>query len=121
MTIPQGIVQRRVQRTYEVALLELGTGEVKATERVNLSYVLDGDSNALNLDGDIVEAVSAAAHVEAARRLEKLAKMGETHVTPEQMEALDWDVTGPVRQRFVEVPCDETGRPIPRRKQKEGQ
>lgn len=99
-------VQDRIMRTYEVHL-------DGATETVNLSYELNDRLDAVDSDGRVVPAASIAASIEVMKRLRKLAAVGRTSVTGEQIETADWDVRM-VRSCFVRVPVDESGRPIAR-------
>jgi hypothetical protein len=110
-------VQRRVMRTYEVALVRHGETQPCAADVVNLSYELDAEGNALSLDGRTVEPYSITARIELAKRLRKLAETGDTEATTDQLD--DEELVPQVRlvaSRMVAVPVNpETGRPIPRR------
>lgn len=104
-------VQARIMRTYEVTLSN-DTG-VLAVETVNLSYELNDELDAVDRHGTIVEAVSQAASIEVMKRLRKLAERCQTDVSTEQVDSAKPDIRM-ARSRFVHVPLDESGQPIPR-------
>jgi hypothetical protein len=106
--------QSRIMRTYEVTLIDPDapiTGSV--TELVNLSYELDDAMNAVDRDGEVVDARSIRAKIEVMKRLRKLAERQRCEVTPELIDEGGWSVNL-LRTRYVEVPVDGSGRPIPR-------
>lgn len=108
---PTVAVQARIMRTYEVTL-KTEAGAVVGTETVNLSYEVNEALDALDRDGTIVPATSIQASIEVMKRLRKLAERNRTAVTAAQIDEADWDVRL-ARFRFVQVPLDESGRPIP--------
>lgn len=101
--------QNRIMQTYRVDLL-LSDGTVFKSADVNLSFMLDADNSPLDSNGrPLGDAVAA---VELVRRLRKLAKAKRIPVTNEDLDACDWSAPRIVRQRFVTVEVDETGRAV---------
>ena len=109
--------QNRLMRTYEVRLT--APNEDPIVERVNLSYKLNDDLDAVDADGTPVDAMSVPARIEVMKRLRRLAQRSVTHVKPNEIEERDWDVSM-VRATFVQVAVDQTGRPIPRQRRSDG-
>lgn len=105
--------QDRLMRTYEVRLTAPDAAPV--VERVNLSYLLNDQLDAVDNNGTVVDATSLTARIEVMKRLRKLAQRAATHVTTDAIDERDWDIAL-VRSAFVKVPLDETGTPIPHRK-----
>lgn len=103
-------VQARIMRTYEVTLRN--DAGVLAVETVNLSYELNEDLEAIDRDGTVVEAVSQRASIEVMKRLRKLAERCQTDVSTEQVDTARPDIRM-ARTRFVQVPLDAAGNPIP--------
>lgn len=97
--------QSRIMRTYEVTI-------GGRTEAVNLSYELNERLEAVTRDGNIVPAVSEQASIEVMKRLRKLAERDRTRFGRDELT--DGADVRLLKARFVEVPLDESGNPIPR-------
>lgn len=106
--------QNRVMHTYEVSLTspDLPT----AVELVNLSYELNDQLEPVDRNGTVIPAASIAARIEVMKRLRKLATREAATVSATAIDTTDWDIRL-VRTAFVKVPLDETGAPIPHRRQ----
>lgn len=102
-------VQARIMRTYEVSFAD-GLGAM--VETVNLSYELNDDLDAVDRDGNVVTATSQAASIEVMKRLRKLAERERTNVTTALIDSVTPTIRV-ARTRFVQVPLDESGQPIP--------
>lgn len=103
--------QRRIMRTYEVTLT--APDQPDRSARLNLSYELNDELDAVDWDGTIVMPTSIQAKIEVMKRLRKLAARHATTVTPADIDETDWDIRLS-RSTFIDVPLDDNGRPIPK-------